>query len=161
LIDHDKRRVIRVDLHKVINTVLQTFDPFLKGRDVTPKAQLADASPYLRGSEAAIESILTNLVNNSMTAFETEGTSNRTLVIATEVEDGFVTLSVSDNGPGIAGVSKRDIWLPGITTKPNGTGLGLTIVRDTVTDLGGEVDAIEKGTLGGAKIIVKLPILNS
>jgi C4-dicarboxylate-specific signal transduction histidine kinase len=37
--------------------------------------------------------------------------------------------------------------------------LGLTIVRDAVTDLGGRVDAIEKGELGGAEIIIELPIL--
>ncbi|GAG05310.1 unnamed protein product, partial [marine sediment metagenome] len=46
-------------------------------------------------------------------------------------------------------------------TRPNGTGLGLTIVRDTVTDLGGTVDALEKGELGGAEFIIELPILGA
>jgi signal transduction histidine kinase len=160
LIDHDKRRVSRVDLHNVIRNVLLMFDPFFRGRDVIVERQLADSTPYLRGSEAAIESILTNLINNSVTAFELGGTTERTVLISTSVEDSRVTLSIADTGPGIVGVSKRDIWLPGITTKPHGTGLGLTIVRDTVLDLEGEVDAIEHGGLGGAEITVRLPILN-
>jgi signal transduction histidine kinase len=159
LIDHDKRRVSRVDLHKVIGRLLKMFDPFLKGRDVDLKLELAEGTPYIRGSEAAFESILTNLLNNSVSAFEMDGTRERAVLIVTTIEDDRFTLSVSDNGPGIVGIAKKDIWLPGITTKPHGTGLGLTIVRDTVTDLGGEVDAIEHSVLGGAEIRVKLPLI--
>ena len=55
-------------------------------------------------------------------------------------------------------MSIDEIWLPGKTTTPNGTGLGLTIVRDTVTDLGGKVYAIAEGELGGAEIVIELPI---
>lgn len=66
-----------------------------------------------------------------------------------------------DNGPGIRGINVSDIWLPGETTYPNGTGLGLTIVRDTVQDLGGSVDAVGQGELGGAEIIIQLPILGA
>ena len=70
LIDHDKRRMSRVDLHQVINSVIKLFDPFLKGRDVDLKLTLDPGAPFIRGSEAAFESILTNLINNSISAFE-------------------------------------------------------------------------------------------
>ena len=69
------------------------------------------------------------------------------------------SLTIEDNGPGIEGITKAAIWLPGRTTRKNGTGLGLTIVRDAVKDLGGAVDAVEKGKFGGARITVELPIL--
>lgn len=49
--------------------------------------------------------------------------------------------------------------MPGETTNPNGTGLGLTIVRDAVYDLGGKVRANANGEHGGAEIIVEIPIL--
>jgi C4-dicarboxylate-specific signal transduction histidine kinase len=159
LIDHDKRRMSRVDLHHVINNIVKMFDPFFKGRDVELKLNLDAGSPFIRGSEAAFESILTNLLNNSVTAFELNGTRNRTIRISTTIEDGMFTLAVADNGPGIVDVSKRTIWLPGVTTKLHGTGLGLTIVRDTVIDLGGKVDADEHCDLGGAEIFVNLPIV--
>ncbi len=159
LLDHEKRRTSRVDLHDVINAVINTFKPFLEGRDVTVEPQFCKGAPYLRGSEAAIESIVTNLLNNSLAAFERTNTTNRRILICTEVEENVFTLRVLDNGPGIEGISKKDIWLPGYTTQKNGTGLGLTIVRDSVKDLGGEADAIEHGKLGGAEIIIELPIL--
>ncbi len=160
LLDHEKRRPTRVDLHGVIDGVLTTFDPFLQGRDVDPITDFTQGSPYLRGSEAAIESIITNLINNSLAAFERSGKPERKLLIRTEVEGDVFTLRVLDNGPGIGeGIPVKDIWLPGQTIKKNGTGLGLTIVRDAVLDLGGNVDAVAYSDLGGAEIIIELPIL--
>ena len=159
LVDHEKRRISRVDLHKVVKDVLKTYKPFLRGRDVTVVPELTDGSPFLRGSEAAIESIVTNLLNNSLAAFEAEGTRDRIVRISTAVSPERWKLTVEDNGPGIQGIRKSDIWLPGRTTRKNGTGLGLTIVRDAAKDLGGDVDAVERGDLGGAVITVELPIL--
>jgi C4-dicarboxylate-specific signal transduction histidine kinase len=50
-----------------------------------------------------------------------------------------------------------EIWLPGRTTFPDGTGLGLTIVRDSVEEFGGRATAIAQGELGGAEFKVALP----
>ena len=161
LVDHEKRRTVRIDLHELIEDVLETYAPFLDGRNVEVVQNLAPGQPFLRGQRAAIESILTNLLNNSMAAFEDAGTRRRTIQIASEYSGGRWVLSVSDNGPGIVGIRKSDIWLPGRTTRKNGTGLGLTIVRDATKDLGGHVNALENGELGGAVITVELPIIGS
>ena len=161
LLDHDKRRLSRVDLHDVVQGVLETFAPFLDGSSVATDVCLCAGTPYIRGSKAAVESIVTNLLNNSLSAFESDGTMERIIRIATAIDDRQWRLVVSDNGPGIVNIRKRDIWLPGRTTRKNGTGLGLTIVRDAVRDLGGEVDAREYGDLGGAEIIVQLPLLGA
>jgi signal transduction histidine kinase len=159
LIEHEKRRIGRVDINSVILEVLETFAPFFKGRDVAVRTNLYAGSPYLRGSKAAIESIITNLLNNSLAALERADSKVRLIEIHTEVDRNLATIRILDNGPGIEGIDKRDIWLPGETTQPNGTGLGLTIVRDAVRDLGGDVDAIEHSNLGGAEIQVRLPVL--
>ena len=161
LIDHDKRRTSRVDLHKVVAEVLDTYRPFLDGRDVEVRTVLAPGAPYLRGSEAAVESVLVNLLANCLNAFEAQGTLERVIKLSTTTVDGHWILFVEDNGPGIRGIRKGDIWLPGRTTRKNGTGLGLTIVRDAVRDLGGTVDAVENGPLGGAAIRVELPVLGA
>ncbi len=161
LLDHEKRKAGRVEIHTVIDNVLRTFTPFLVGRDVTVKTKLFPRNPYLRGSEAAVESIITNLLNNSLAAFERAAISNRTILIATDIMNTDFILRVSDNGPGIEEIEVNDIWLPGQTTKANGTGLGLTIVRDSVRDLGGKVRAVAHSELGGAEITIELPILGS
>lgn len=161
LVEYEKRRVGRVEIHAIVEGVFKTFKPFLDDRDVVAKKELCPGNPYLRGSDAAIESIITNLLNNSIAAFERSNTTERTILVRTTIEDNALILKVLDNGPGIQGISTKDIWLPGKTTKPNGTGLGLAIVRDTVMDLGGAVDAVAHGELGGAEIIIELPILGA
>ncbi|ODB77504.1 MULTISPECIES: sensor histidine kinase [Micromonospora] len=159
LIDADKRRLGRIDLHQVVQQVLATFAPFLDDREVELEVDLAPGQPYMRGTDAAIESILTNFLNNSLTAFESSTDHERRMLVRTEVVEDVWHLTVADNGPGIEGVKVRDIWLPGQTSRPNGTGLGLTIVRDAVSDLGGTVNAEPNGVLGGASFVVELPIL--
>ena len=161
LLDHGKRRLQRVDVHSVINGILETFDPFIKTRDVVVDPHLAPGNPHLRGSEAAVESIVTNLINNSLTALELNNTPDRTIRITTEVDGETLTIRIADNGSGIEGIDLRDIWLPGQTTRANGTGLGLAIVRDSVADLGGSVNAVAHSDLGGAEIVIHLPIIGA
>lgn len=159
LVDHEKRRVGRVDIHDVIEAVLETFTPFLEERHVVVGRELAQGSPYLRGSRAAMESIITNFVNNSLMWFEKAHGREHMILIRTIIESQNLTLQFHDNGPGIEDIDVQDVWLPGETTRPNGTGLGLTIVHDAVKDLGGTVQAIAHGELGGATFLVGFPIL--
>lgn len=159
LVDHEKRRLSRVNIHQVIKEIIELYDPFIKDRDTKITTEFDQGNPYLRGSVAAVESIISNLLNNSLVAFEDREPRDRKVIIRTVVLSKSIELRVLDNGIGIIGINKKDIWLPGQTTRKNGTGLGLTIVKDAVSDLGGNVDAIEKSEFGGAEIIIELPIL--
>ena len=136
LLDHEKRRTSRIDLHQLLKEVLRTYRPFLKGRDVEVVTSFASGDPYLRGQPASVESIITNLLNNSIAAFEDAATQLRVIDISTQILGNLWSLSVSDSGPGITGIRKSDVWLPGRTTRKHGTGLGLTIVRDACERFG-------------------------
>jgi signal transduction histidine kinase len=159
LLEYDKRRAGRVDVHTALEKTIELFSPFLEARKVAIVKDLYPGNPYLRATYAALESILTNLLNNSVAAFERAGTLDRIIKVTTLSSGGLLTISVDDSGPGIQGISIRDIWLPGRTTQPNGTGLGLAIVHDAVADIGGSVEAIASGPLGGAEIRITIPIL--
>lgn len=160
LVSEEKRRIGQVRLNDVIRTVADTFSPFLDGRKVHLTLDLSGpGEPYIRASEAALESIVTNLVNNSMAAFERAQIDRRELLIRTEVVDDVWSMHVEDNGPGIDDIDLEDIWLPGQTRRPGGTGLGLTIVRDTLEDLGGVAETIAHGALGGATFIIRIATL--
>jgi len=161
LLDHEKRRSGRVDIHHTIKSVLTMYHPFTVERGVDVTTQFAGGNPFLRGSEAAVESIIANFLNNSLVWFEKLHGKPPKIMIQTEMHDGVVRLKVSDNGPGIREIAVDDVWLPGETTRPNGTGLGLAIVHDTVHDLGGSVTAVAQGELGGATFIAELPILGA
>lgn len=161
MVSAPKRRMTRVEIHGTMRHIEKTFQPFIQDRKVEASLELDPSNPYLRASEAAIESVLINLLTNALNAFLDAPPGPRKLVLRTRVIEKLLTLTVSDNGPGIEGIGLKDIWLPGQTTSPTGTGLGLTIVRDSVKDLGGSVDAVSHGELGGAEFTIKLPILGA
>lgn len=158
LVDHEKRRIGRIEPIPIIAAICKTFKPFLDERRIEVHLTETAITPYLRGSEAAVESVITNLLNNSISALEGTHQASRDIWISYEIENGMLLIRFGDNGPGIKAKIK-DIWLPGFSTKPNGTGLGLAIVRDSVADLGGSVDARSSGPYGGAEFTVSLPIL--
>ncbi|MEJ7590290.1 MAG: sensor histidine kinase [Planctomycetaceae bacterium] len=159
LLNHEKRRIAKVDVHGVVRSVVNTFQPFLTDRNVTIELQLTHGAPWIYGSEAAVESIVTNLVNNSLVALEKTPANERVIRVSTSVMDDVMRLSVCDSGSGIRDIRVADIWLPGRTTRNDGTGLGLTIVKDTVLDLGGKVGVSESSELGGAEVFVEVRIM--
>lgn len=161
LLEHEKRRLGRVNIHDIIDEVINTFNPYLVNREVLIVLKFAQGNPYLRGSDASIECIITNFINNSLLAFEEFELNSRKIEIRTIINNKELEIVFSDNGPGIENIGIKTIWLPGQSTRMNGTGLGLTIVRDTVGDLGGTVHAMSHGPLGGATFTIKLPILGS
>ena len=159
LVQATKRRLARVDFHQVIRDVTKVLGPFLAARGIRVDLVLGDGQPYLRATEAAVEAVLVNLLNNSATALQ-ETSGARKIELRTTWTSEAVDLQLADNGPGIRGIGLNDIWLAGETTTQGGTGLGLAIVRDTVADLGGAVSAVSRGEiLGGAEFHVILPIV--
>ncbi len=163
LLQKEKRRGGRTAVHPVIEGISKLFCPFLEESKVTFRTEFMAGSPAVYGSVASLESILANLLTNSLNAFTYEHAKpvDRQIVVRTERNGSGLLLRVLDNGPGIDGLPLNDIWLPGQSTTPGGTGLGLTIVKDAVTELGGTVEAKARGELGGAEFTVELPLLGA
>jgi signal transduction histidine kinase len=162
LLQRDKRTIDVVDVHTAISDTVALFEPFLLDAKVTVEQRLADTRPHVRTSVAALESVIANFLINSVVAFAREDArpGDRAITIRTGVAENRLLLEILDNGPGIpAGLSPDDVWLPGRTTTQGGTGLGLTIVRDAVKDMEGEVHAQRKGELGGAEFSIEIPLV--
>ncbi|UYK76505.1 ATP-binding protein [Xanthomonas sacchari] len=139
----EKRRHGAIDLNSVITSIHEIWQPVLA--DAKIKLELehhAMDSAVLYGAEALVETIITNCITNSVSAFEQEGArqTGRKIVLKVSVEGSTVAVEIRDNGPGIA-MDLKDIWLPGRTTRNEGTGFGLTIAKDSTLDLGGKHQA--------------------
>jgi signal transduction histidine kinase len=163
LLKREKRRSGVIDVHSVIDDTVELFQPFFEDSKIEIKTIKVNQIPHIRGSIALVEAILTNLLTNTINAFQVEGARNqgRQIIISTEILGNNVRLKVLDNGLGIKDIELDEIWLPGITTTPGGTGFGLTIVKDSVKDMRGKVRAIANGELGGAEFAVELPLSGS
>src|SRR5262249_36429082 len=150
-----KRRSERVNLNKCINELRALLLPITDDLKVALECRLTDQYTDISGSEALVDGIMLNLIMNSLNAFQRPNAPHRDRRIRIEsfFEADAVMLIVEDNAGGVEGIELSDMWLPGVTTSPEGTGFGLTIVRDSVADLGGTVDAIARTDFGGAKFI--------
>ena len=160
-----KRRSRKHPIQNLIKHTVDLLEPYIRLREVDVEYDFVAEDPSVWCSKAAMESIITNFLTNSMQAYTrnlNEDTVNhdtrRIIKFRTRITSNKVTIEILDNGPGITGISIADIWLPGKTTTTSGTGLGLTIVRDIVNDLNGVVEASEKGELGGATFTMVLPL---
>ena len=160
LLERDRRQIKILPIHSEISEMLKTTEPFLQEMKIKAEKEFVDIEVHVYGSKASIQSILMNVTTNAMNAFifNKDQKNKAKIIYRTLVSKDKLQINIIDSGPGIQGLSIDEIWLPGKTTTPNGTGLGLTIVRDTVTDLGGKVYAIAEGELGGAEIVIELPI---
>ena len=72
-------------------------------------------------------------------------------------EDRRVHVSVHDTGPGIDADDIEKIFWPGVTRKPNGIGMGLTVASELVSAYGGDMSTIHPGVRGGASFVFDLP----
>lgn len=115
----------RSDLKKCcLNSIIKSLMPLIQAEAIASSADIAqDLSeiPDLQLDEDEIRQLLLNLVRNGLEAMPTGGRLN----ICTFMDKGKVILSVSDKGPGIPDHILNNLGKPFLTTKDNGTGLGL------------------------------------
>jgi two-component system sensor histidine kinase FlrB len=90
-----------------------------------PSVAMTHQDLEVAGNRAAIKGALLNLVDN---AWQACGSAGR-VELGAELIENRVCLTVSDNGPGISADVRNHLFEPFYTTRPQGTGLGLAVVR--------------------------------
>jgi len=123
----------------------------------------ADVQPpglSVMADEAALASVLVNLMRNAIDAMQ--GAPQRVLSVRArtivEGDDGRVSLTVSDTGPGIRADILPRLFEPFVSSKPAGAGLGLGLVisAQLLRAVGGTLKAHNRDP-GGACFTVELP----
>jgi two-component system sensor histidine kinase HydH len=98
------------------------------------------------------EAVLNLLIN----AAQAIGPNGR-IELRLTAERGAATVEVHDDGPGVPEDKSDEIFEPCMTTKPEGTGIGLVAVKAFASSCGGEV-SVGKSPLGGAVFRLRIPI---
>ena len=68
-----------------------------------------------------------------------------------------VTVAVDDSGPGVDAEDRDRVFWPGVTRKPDGMGMGLTVASEIIEGHGGRMGTMVPGRLGGATFKFDLP----
>jgi len=157
LLDRGKRQRGTFSTNEIVEDTVKLLRPLLVEHRVRVELDLDGDGPRFVGTVAAMESVITNLMINAVSALDSTADGDRRIRVQTTTDDGKIVLDVADNGPGIRNIGVREIWLPGRSTTNRGVGLGLTIVRDVVADLNGQAAVEANGELGGAQFTIELP----
>ena len=144
-----------VDLNELIREVLRLLHSDLLGRSTTVETDLAPSLSAVSADPVHLQQVLLNLIMNSVEAMHDTPSAQRRILISTASDNGFVQVSVRDQGGGLPAEDPEKIFSHFFSTKPNGMGMGLTIVRSIVEEHGGELGA--ENVEGGARFFFRLP----
>ena len=105
------------------------------------------------GDAGKLRQVIANVLVNAAEATPATGT----ITIDTRSDRGQATLTIADDGPGIAPEIRDQIFEPFVTTKPHGTGLGLAIAHAIVDAHGGRI-SIASSPESGTLVSLQLPV---
>ncbi|PWV48926.1 HAMP domain-containing sensor histidine kinase [Chitinophaga sp. S165] len=111
---------------------------------------------YIFADKTQMNRLFTNLLQNAVQALP-EGRVGHVTIAMEQAEDGWVVVSVEDNGEGIPPEIQPKIFVPNFTTKNSGTGLGLAMCKNIVEQARGEI-WFETQLTVGTTFYVRLPL---
>lgn len=139
-----------------INAIVEESVAFLEAeiadRNILVEQELCPDLPLLDVDRNQLKQVFFNIIKNAFQAMKSEGI----LRIHTDRDEHFVSISFADTGGGISPDHMSSVFEPYFTTKPNGSGLGLLIVRRIVRAHGGEIDLVSSEGVG-LTLTVRLP----
>ena len=122
-----------------------------------PEARIQlDLAPAMSDVDLDVEQMRRVLINLIENGIEAAG-RNGTLTIRTQQTESEAKMLVIDSGPGVSEGDRERVFQPHFTTKEDGMGLGLTVVRSIVENHGGRV-SVAHAPEGGAQFEVILPL---
>ena len=104
--------------------------------------------------------MLLNILSNAIYWLSHKGVADRKIEIRIRKIAGGkrASVEVRDSGPGVAEEDAENIFWPGVTNKPGGIGMGLTVASELVAEYEGTLALDRKGKLGGATFLFDLPL---
>ena len=128
---------------RLLNNIRELHEKEIHEKGITCRVIVEPESLELSADEHLIEQVLINLLKNAIHALE--GRENPQIeIMAFLNQRGRITIQVIDNGKGILPDVLDKIFIPFFTTKPQGSGIGLSLSRQIMRLHGGSINAYSK-----------------
>ncbi len=132
-----------INLNELLKSIADLFN---REERITVSFNSDTSQPIVFADKNQLVSVFNNLVKNAMQSIP----ENRTGFVDVHVKEneGWIIITVSDNGSGIPKNNYEKVFVPNFTTKSSGTGLGLAISRQIIDGSGGEIWFESRETVG-------------
>lgn len=150
-------RIVPVDLGRMAAESIGLVANQVRIAKIELETEFDEDLPPVHADEQMLKQVFVNLILNAVDALPPGGRIE--FAIRKNRKPGYLTVEVSDDGPGIPDHIKQRIFEPFFTTKGKGrgTGLGLAVTQGIIHQLGGFITVKSKMGMGTA-FIVSLPI---
>ena len=122
----------RIDLNQVVISVSKLMEVKASERNIRLELDIKNEPFYISADEQQMEQALINIVKNGIEAVEEKGS----VKFITNVKSR--QLVIADNGKGITAEQSEQLFTPFYSTKKDGQGIGLTLVREVLMNHGFE-----------------------
>lgn len=147
----DEPRHEVIDVVREIRDVVDFIQQEMIDRNVEINMQLEDQPVCVNIDRGRLRQIMLNLLQNAQQAMQDGGR----IEIGLSRRRGRIEITVTDNGPGIPDADHERIFEPFYSTKSNGTGFGLALVKRFVEQVGGNI-CCENNAGGGVTMKIEL-----
>ena len=117
-----------------LNTLVTANAQFLESlchtHNICLRTDLCSPSPMVSADAALMTQVLVNIVKNSIESINEWGTAGEITITTTASPAAII---VADNGIGLSDETEKKLFTPFFSTKPNGNGIGLLLVREILT----------------------------
>ena len=146
-----------IDLNETVREAIGFMRAPADGRAIALMYAPAATELQIRGDVVQLQQVVLNLIINAMDAISGVQVGKREIGVMTSRSGAYAEIGISDTGPGMAAGDLKNVFNPFFTTKPQGMGMGLAIVRTIVEAHHGQI-SVENQLSGGALFTIRLPI---
>ena len=155
-----KRRpsqISNLDLNEVVCEAVELLSGLMVARQMKLRSFQCSTPLPIAGDRVQLQQVVLNLVVNAMDAMSAVAPAERTVTVQTARQGDLAEISVADNGPGIPAESFKKVFEPFYSTKNEGMGIGLSIVRSIIEAHSGSI-TVHNRVGAGAFFRVTLPL---
>jgi PAS domain S-box-containing protein len=142
-----------VDLNRIIKNALEVMGMEIEKNNVTLEQRLDYNLPVLWLDENQIRRVLINLIRNATQAMPDGGA----ITVSTVYDDQWVRVDIADTGVGVSEEDADKLFDAFFTSKSTGSGLGLTVSAQIVSNQGGTIE-VQKRIPKGTIFTINLPV---
>ncbi|MDB4884227.1 MAG: multi-sensor signal transduction histidine kinase [Gemmatimonadetes bacterium] len=146
-----------LDVNEIIQEMIGLLREEASRRSVSIHSELASALPHILADRVQLQQVLMNLMLNGIESMKDTGAAGHLTISSRQDDDRQIVVAVSDSGVGLAPAESEQIFRAFFTTKPHGTGMGLSISRSIIESYGGRLWATSNAG-PGATFQFTLPI---
>jgi two-component system nitrogen regulation sensor histidine kinase NtrY len=122
----------RIDLNQLVVSVVKLMEIRASEKQVKLELETGEPPFYISADEQQMEQALINIVKNAIEAIDNDG------VVKLSIKPAARQLIIADNGKGITDEQSEQLFTPFYSTKKDGQGIGLTLVREILMNHGFE-----------------------